>query len=100
MTIKSQIELKLTTGLKPVFLNVEDESHLHKGHAGTRPEGETHFRVTIVSDNFDGLSRLARHRAVQGLLKEELAGPVHALALKTISRTEYLATKPDTADAK
>ncbi len=73
---------KLTIAFAPSFLEVIDESHLHAGHRGTRPEGETHFRVKITSQAFIGQSRLARQRAVMELLSEELAGPVHALAMK------------------
>jgi len=75
------IEAKLRTAFAPAALSVVDESHLHAGHAGARPEGETHFRVRIVSAVFAGLPRIARHRAVNEALKDELAGPVHALAI-------------------
>ena len=56
-------------------------SHRHAGHAGARPGGETHFRVTIVSAAFAGKGRVERHRMVNAALAEELAGPVHALAV-------------------
>lgn len=75
------IEAKLRAGLSPEALTVVDESHLHAGHAGARPEGETHFRVEIVASAFAGLGRLARQRLVHDLLREELAGPVHALSI-------------------
>lgn len=88
MTVKSQIETKLTDALAPEVLSVIDESDLHKGHAGSSDDGETHFRVTVVSTAFDGLSRIERHRKVQALLKEELDGRVHALALKTKTPAE------------
>ncbi len=52
------------------------------GHAGSRPEGETHFRVRIVSPHFAGMSRLAQHRAINEALSEELKGGVHALAIE------------------
>ena len=81
MTVKDTIESKLTSALTPMSLRVVDESHLHAGHAGHRPEGETHFRVYIVSDRFEGKSRIDRHRLVNEILAEELAGPVHALAV-------------------
>ena len=58
-----------------------DESHLHAGHAGARPDGESHFRVEIAAEAFKGMSRVARQRAVYGVLSEELADRVHALAL-------------------
>lgn len=81
MSVRGRIERALTEGLHPQRLEVLDESHLHAGHAGARPEGETHFRVRVVASAFAGLSRLERHRRVNVLLAEELAGPVHALAI-------------------
>ncbi|MEM9224690.1 MAG: BolA family protein [Pseudomonadota bacterium] len=81
-TVREIIEDKLAARFSPQSLSVVDESHLHAGHVGARPEGETHFRVTIVADEFGGKSRVERHRLVNETLKEELAGPVHALAVK------------------
>lgn len=81
MSVKSLIEKKLAKAFQPVSLRVIDESHLHVGHASHRPEGETHFRVQIVSAAFAGKSRVERHRLVNDALAEELAGPVHALAV-------------------
>ncbi len=81
MTMKDQITKKLTEAFAPQSLDVADESHLHEGHAGHRPGGETHFRVYIVSNAFAGKSRVERHRMVNALLASELAGGVHALAI-------------------
>jgi BolA protein len=81
VSVKSHIENKLQVAFHPDSLIVVDESHLHAGHAGARPEGETHFRVTLVSPAFAGKSRVERHRMVNKALSEELAGPVHALAV-------------------
>lgn len=75
------IRTKLTDALTPASLDVADESHLHAGHAGHRPGGETHFRVYIVSDAFKGKSRIERHRIINGILSAELSGGVHALAI-------------------
>ena len=72
---------KLTKAFSPQSLDVIDESHQHAGHAGHRPGGETHFRVTIVSDAFRGKSRIERHRMINAILAAELAGGVHALAI-------------------
>jgi BolA protein len=83
MTVKASIERKLTEGLAPEALVVVDESNRHVGHAGHKPGGETHFNVQVVSAAFTGKSRVDRHRLVNGLLADELAGPVHALALVT-----------------
>ena len=81
MPVADSIKRKLNDGLAPVRLTVTDQSHLHAGHAGARPGGETHFLVEIVSTKFRGLSRLARQREVHRLLAAELAGPVHALSI-------------------
>lgn len=93
MSVAETIRRKLVAALDPVQLVIKDESHLHVGHAGARPGGESHFRVTIVSPRFEGQSRLARQRAVNSALKEELAGPVHALALKTMTPAEFSAAE-------
>jgi len=88
MRIVKLIEEKLTEALQPKQLDVIDESHLHAGHGGARPEGETHFRVVIVSALFEGESRVARHRMVTKVLAAEMNNPIHALALKTLSPKE------------
>ena len=82
MSTKDTIINKLREAFLPESLDVADESHLHEGHAGHRPGGETHFRVYIVSPAFEGKSRIDRHRMINELLAAELAGTVHALALK------------------
>ncbi len=81
MQTKQRIAEKLTLAFSPQSLEVLDESHQHEGHAGHRPGGETHFRVYIVSDAFDGKTRVARHRMINETLSSELAGSVHALAI-------------------
>jgi BolA protein len=80
--VAQRITDKLTEAFAPSALKVTDESHLHAGHAGARPEGESHFRVHIVSDAFSDKTLVQRHRMVNEALAEELAGPVHALAIK------------------
>ncbi len=75
------ITKKLTEAFAPQSLNVVDESHQHEGHAGSRPGGQTHFRVYIVSDAFKGKTRIERHRMINGKLSDELAGGIHALAI-------------------
>jgi BolA family transcriptional regulator, general stress-responsive regulator len=82
MSTKDIIINKLREAFLPESLDVADESHLHEGHAGQRPGGETHFRVYIVSPAFEGKSRIERHRMVNATLAVELAGSVHALAIK------------------
>ena len=78
----------MTERLAPTRLEIVDESHRHSGHAGARPEGETHFAVTIVAPAFAGLNRVARQRLVYGILAEELASRVHALSLTTLAPDE------------
>jgi BolA protein len=82
MSAKDTIRQKLSEAFTPESLDVVDESHLHEGHAGHKPGGETHFRVDIVSPAFAGKSRLDRHRMINATLAAELAGTVHALAIK------------------
>jgi BolA family transcriptional regulator, general stress-responsive regulator len=81
MNTRTTITNKLREAFSPESLDVSDESHLHEGHAGHRPGGETHFRVYIVSDAFRGKSRIERHRLINSALAKELAGGVHALAI-------------------
>lgn len=81
MKVKDAISRKLNDALAPSSLSVIDESEQHLGHGGWREGGETHFRVNVVSAAFAGKSRVERHRIVNGLLAEELAGRVHALAI-------------------
>jgi BolA family transcriptional regulator, general stress-responsive regulator len=80
--VKHAITNKLREAFTPESLDVIDESHLHEGHSGHRPGGETHFRVNIVSRAFKGKSRIERHRMINTTLAAELAGSVHALAIK------------------
>jgi BolA family transcriptional regulator, general stress-responsive regulator len=82
MSTRDVIINKLREAFLPESLDVADESHLHEGHAGHRPGGETHFRVYIVSPAFEGKSRVERHRMVNAILAAELKGAVHALAIK------------------
>jgi BolA family transcriptional regulator, general stress-responsive regulator len=88
MTAKDNITKKLREAFLPESLDVTDESHLHEGHSGHRPGGETHFRVYIVSPAFEGKSRIERHRMINTLLAPELAGSVHALAIKAHAPSE------------
>lgn len=88
MEYATRIRQKLTDGLAPERLEVVDESHRHAGHGGARPEGETHFHVTVVSAAFAGQSRVQRQRLVYSLLAEELQERVHALGLTTLAPGE------------
>ncbi len=81
MNVQEQIEAKLIAALSPDILEVENESHLHAGHAGSPNSGESHFKLTLKASGLDTLTRLERYRKVHSILAEELAGPVHALSI-------------------
>ncbi|HZS63755.1 MAG TPA: BolA family protein [Xanthobacteraceae bacterium] len=88
MRTEDLITRKLTETFAPESLSVVDESDQHKGHAGHRPGGQTHFRVYIVSRAFQGKSRVERHRMINSVLAAELAGGVHALAIHAAAPNE------------
>jgi BolA family transcriptional regulator, general stress-responsive regulator len=88
MRTEDRIAEKLSKAFAPESLRVVDESHLHAGHAGSRPGGETHYRVYIVSEAFRGKSRIDRHRMINDTLSAELAGGVHALAIHAAASGE------------
>ncbi|GAA5214313.1 transcriptional regulator BolA [Corallincola platygyrae] len=85
MSVQNQIENKLLEAFEPLHLEVLNESDNHNVPAGS----ESHFKVVIVSSRFEGERLLARHRAVNATLAEELAGPVHALAMHTYTAGEW-----------
>ncbi|HET7084442.1 MAG TPA: BolA family protein [Rhizomicrobium sp.] len=92
MRVASSLQQKLTAAFSPSLLEIEDESARHSGHAGaTRgdgSQGETHFHVRLVSPAFEGLTRVERQRRVHAVLKDELAGPIHALSLTLLAPRE------------
>jgi BolA protein len=79
---------KLTAAFQPIRLELVDDSEKHRGHAGHREGGESHFTLTIESAVFAAMSRVARQRAVHAVLKDELAGPVHALSVRALAPGE------------
>ena len=79
------IEGKLDASFELAHLSVENESGSHNVAAGS----ETHFKVVLVAEAFDGMNLLARHRRVNEVLSEELAGPIHALSIHTYTETEW-----------
>lgn len=85
MNVQASIEKKIADNILVDFLKVENESHRHAVPANS----ETHFKVIVVSNDFAGMLLLARHRLVNNLLKDELAGPVHALALHTFTPAQW-----------
>lgn len=82
MSVSAEIRAKLEAALAPDALDVIDESESHRGHAGWREGGETHFRVVMRAAAFTGQSRIARHRAVHSALGPDLIARIHALALE------------------
>jgi len=86
--MKERIRAKLEAALRPVRLDIHDDSHRHAGHAATRPGGETHFRVEVVAACFAGKSRLERQRAVYALLADEMKERVHALQITALAPGE------------
>ncbi|MCP3851039.1 MAG: BolA/IbaG family iron-sulfur metabolism protein [Gammaproteobacteria bacterium] len=85
MSLQNTIEEKLNQAFSPDYLLVENESYMHNV-----PEGsESHFKVQIVSAEFDGQMLLKRHRLVNSILKDELAGLIHALSMHTYTKDEW-----------
>jgi BolA protein len=82
MAAKDRIARTLTDAFSPTALEVVDESHLHAGHAGYRPGGETHFRIRIAAEAFRGKSRLETHRMINRALAGEFVEGLHALAIE------------------
>jgi BolA protein len=80
MTVKDEIEDRLTAVFHPTVLEVVNESHKHSGHAGDDGSGASHFHITIRAEAFREMSRVARHRAVQKALGD-LNQRIHAIAL-------------------
>ena len=76
-----QMLQKLEAALQPAYLEIRNDSENHAGHASSPGTGISHFRVFVESTRFEGLGLVDRHRMVYDILKEELAGPVHALAV-------------------
>ena len=87
MNLQTQLEQKLRQALSPSHLEVINESYMHR----VSPGAESHFKVIVVSDLFEGERLLARHRRVNAVLADELAGAVHALALHTYTVAEWAA---------
>ena len=84
MNRKERVERLLEDAFSPSHLEVRDDSHKHAGHAGARPEGETHYHVVIISEAFAGLSRVQQHQRVYAALDSEMQGEkaIHALSME------------------
>ena len=94
MTVQDSITEKLKTALSPQHLWVENESHMHSVPANS----ETHFKVTVVAESLRGMLPVKRHQQVYAALADEMAGPVHALAVHAYAPEEWTGEAPDSPD--
>jgi BolA protein len=85
MNIQSEIERKLVAALNPEYLAVDNESHMHN----VPPNSETHFKVVVVSKTFVDKGKVFCHQLIYGVLKLEMAGPIHALAIHTYTPKQW-----------
>lgn len=85
MSVAEIIKTKVTSAVKPSHLDVINESHMHN----VPPGSESHFKLVIVSDAFDGKRLVGRHQLINAALKDELDGPVHALSMETLTPEEW-----------
>ena len=88
MRVEDEIARKLRKAFAPEALEVVNDSHRHAGHGGSPGTGESHFTIKVVSDSFAGKSRVERHRMVNQVLADELAGKIHALAITALAPAE------------
>lgn len=88
MRVAEQIRRRLDAALSPTQLDLVDESARHAGHAGARPQGETHFRVTVVAEAFAGRRPVDRQRLVYAALGELMRTDVHALSITALTPAE------------
>ena len=85
MNVHEKIEQKISEALSPTHLQVINESHMHN----VPPGSESHFKLVVVTDTFSGVPRVRRHQTVNGILQDELAGPIHALSMETLTMEEW-----------
>jgi BolA protein len=86
--MKEQLKHKLENHFQPIFIEVEDQSHMHSGHASAPDGGNSHFECTVVSKEFIGVPLLKRHRLIYDALTKEMK-QIHALALKAYTPQEW-----------
>jgi BolA protein len=89
MTMQDTLQSKLAAQFSPESIEIMDESYKHRGHAGFKPEGETHFKIAMVSVRFEGKTRVERQRMVFDVLKEEMQHRIHALSLHLQTPEEF-----------
>ena len=95
MTTQETIVQKISESLTPAHLEVINESHMHN----VPPGSESHFKLVVVADVFDGMPRVRRHQQVNGILAAELDGGVHALSMQTLTRDEWAARGGEVTDS-
>lgn len=88
MRVEEEITQKLRDAFAPISLEVVNDSDRHRGHAGSPGTGQSHFTIKVVSESFAGKSRVERHRMINEVLAEELAGKIHALAISALAPGE------------
>jgi stress-induced morphogen len=96
VSLQNSIETKLKNALEPTYLEVINESHMHNVPKGS----ETHFKVVIVAERFDGVSSVKRHQLVYGALSDEMKSGVHALAITSRSPAEWASSPEANASPK
>ncbi len=95
MTVQQSIESKIKASLSPAHLEVVNESHMHS----VPPGSESHFKVVVVSDTFEGVPLLRRHQTINEILAHELREAIHALSMQTLTRSEWVARNGQTMDS-
>lgn len=88
MSAETRMREKLMVALRPIRLDVINDSEKHAGHRSSPGTGESHFEVLVVSEMFTGKTRVQRHRLVNEALADELAGRIHALAIRAYAPGE------------
>ncbi|MFM2482248.1 BolA/IbaG family iron-sulfur metabolism protein [Celerinatantimonas sp. YJH-8] len=98
MSIEAEIQQRLERDFSPSYLHIENESYRHHVPAGS----ESHFKVAVVSEQFEGKRLLLRHKQVHACLVDLLSGPVHALALHTFTPQEWVSHQqiPDSPNCR
>ena len=91
MSLAEKIQQKLSEAFEPTHIEVDCESHMHNVPAGS----EMHFRVVLVSEAFSGVRKVQRHQKVYAVLADEMAGPIHALALHLYNAEEWAGQAPE-----
>ena len=89
MNRKFKIEKILVDNFEPYFFLVKDVSEEHRGHQNFRENVESHFEIIIVSQKFENLNNVARHRMINKSLKEEFMSDLHSVTMKTFTIDEY-----------